>query len=119
MVVVADEATVRGAAPDHARVRGLDARGVMLTAPAAAGSGYDFVSRFFVPGSGLDEDSVTGSAHCCLGPYWAARLGRDELVGYQASRRGGTVRVRVSGDRVRLGGQTSLVARGELLIVPT
>jgi predicted PhzF superfamily epimerase YddE/YHI9 len=90
----------------------------MLTAPAAAGSGYDFVSRFFAPGSGIDEDPVTGSAHCCLGPYWATRLGRTALVGYQASPRGGVVRVRVVGDRVRLGGQTAVVARGELLVDP-
>ena len=72
----------------------------------AAGSGFDFVSRFFAPALGIDEDPVTGSAHCCLAPYWAARLGRDELVAYQASPRGGVVRVRVAGDRVLLGGQT-------------
>jgi len=118
VAVVDDEREVRAAAPDHSRLRRLGARGVMHTAPAAPGSGHDFVSRFFAPGSGIDEDPVTGSAHCCLAPFWAARLGRNELVGYQASPRGGVVRVRVDGDRVQLGGQTAVVARGELLVDP-
>ena len=73
------------------------------------------MSRFFAPGAGVDEDPVTGSAHCCLGPFWQERLGKPELVAYQASRRGGTVRVRVAGDRVVLGGQAVTVARGEIL----
>jgi predicted PhzF superfamily epimerase YddE/YHI9 len=76
---------------------------------------YDFVSRFFAPGSGIAEDPVTGSAHCALGPYWTPRLGKEQLLGYQASARGGTVRVRVAGDRVRLGGQAVTVLRGELV----
>ncbi|HEV8631273.1 MAG TPA: PhzF family phenazine biosynthesis protein [Thermoanaerobaculia bacterium] len=118
VAVVDDEAAVRAAAPDPGRVRALGVRGVMVTAATAAGSSHDFVSRFFAPGVGLAEDPVTGSAHCCLAPYWAARLGRSELVGYQASQRGGVVRVRVLGDRVQLGGQTTVVARGELLADP-
>lgn len=118
VAILDDDAAVRNAAPDLGALRRIDARGVMLSAPAAAGSGFDFVSRFFAPRIGIDEDSVTGSAHCCLAPYWAARLGRQEMVGYQASPRGGVVRVRVAGDRVVLGGQTALVARGELLADP-
>jgi predicted PhzF superfamily epimerase YddE/YHI9 len=77
-------------------------------------AGADFVSRTFVPAWGIPEDSVTGSAHCALGPFWALRLGRDEMVGYQASARGGVVRVRVAGDRAILGGQAVTVIRGEL-----
>ena len=77
--------------------------------------GYDFVSRYFAPAAGIDEDPVTGSAHCTLGPFWAERLGRDELTGYQASRRGGLVQVRPKGDRVLLGGQAVTVVRGRLV----
>lgn len=115
LVEVADEAAVRGLAPDIARLRRVPVRGVMVTSRAAAG-GYDFVSRFFAPAVGVDEDPVTGSAHCCLAPFWADRLGRDALTGYQASARGGVVRVRRRGDRVDLGGQAVTVLRGALLI---
>ena len=81
----------------------------------AAGSGeFDFVSRFFAPRAGVDEDPVTGSAHCCSGPYWAAKLGRSELTGFQASRRGGVVRVRPVGDRCLLSGRAVTVLRAEL-----
>lgn len=118
VAIVDDEAAVRNAKPDLGALRRVDARGVIVSAPANAGSDFDFVSRFFAPSVGIDEDSVTGSAHCCLAPFWAARLGRDEMVGYQASPRSGVVRVRVAGDRVLLGGQTALVARGELLVDP-
>jgi PhzF family phenazine biosynthesis protein len=118
VAIVDEEATVRKATPDQGALRRVEARGVMLSAAADAGSGYDFVSRFFAPAVGIDEDSVTGSAHCCLAPYWAARLGHHGLLGYQASPRGGVVRVRVAGDRVVLGGQTAVVARGELLVDP-
>jgi PhzF family phenazine biosynthesis protein len=118
VVVVDDEDAVRAARPDFGRLREVDARGVMLTAPATPGARYHFVSRFFAPRAGVDEDPVTGSAHCCLAPYWASRLGRPEMVGLQASRRGGMVRVRVEGDRVVLGGRAVPVARGELLVAP-
>jgi predicted PhzF superfamily epimerase YddE/YHI9 len=73
------------------------------------------VSRYFAPAAGIDEDPVTGSAHCTLGPFWAARLGREELTGFQASRRGGLVRVRPEGDRVLLGGRAVTVLRGRLV----
>jgi PhzF family phenazine biosynthesis protein len=110
---VASEDEVRRVEPDIRALRAVQARGVIVTA-RAAGDGYDFVSRFFAPNAGVDEDPVTGSAHCVLAPYWAAKLGRGELTGYQASRRGGTVRVRAAGDRVLLGGRAVTVLRGEL-----
>ena len=78
--------------------------------------GYDFVSRFFAPPIGVDEDAVTGSAHCALGPYWAAKLGKDRLAAYQASSRGGALRVRIAGDRVFLAGQAVSLLRSELLL---
>jgi PhzF family phenazine biosynthesis protein len=112
--VFASPAEVRALDPDFRALRALPVRGVIVTAPGEIGGGFDFVSRFFAPGVGVDEDPVTGSAHCCLGPYWADRLGRRELVGYQASKRGGVVRVRVEGDRVFLGGRAVTVVAGEL-----
>jgi PhzF family phenazine biosynthesis protein len=113
LVEVDGEETVRNLNPDFALLRAIQVRGVMVTSQATS-PGYDFVSRFFAPGSGIDEDPVTGSAHCCLGPFWGRRLGKNELTAYQASRRGGTVRVRVSGDRVYLSGKAVTVFRGEL-----
>ncbi len=115
-VEVGSEAEVRELAPDLRRLAPLVPRGVAVTAPGA-GPGYDFVSRFFAPAVGVDEDPVTGSAHCGLAPLWFSRLGRDCLVGRQVSARGGTVRVRAAGDRVRLGGTAVTVARGELVAV--
>jgi PhzF family phenazine biosynthesis protein len=112
LVEVADEATLRALKPNHHLLRELPVRGVIVT---ARGADYDFVSRFFAPGSGVDEDPVTGSAHTALAPFWGARLGRSEMTGYQASARGGVVRVRTDGDRVRLSGQAVTVLRGELL----
>ena len=110
---VETEDSVRNLKPDFTLLKTIQVRGVMVTSRAAS-SGYDFVSRFFAPGSGIDEDPVTGSAHCCLGPFWSQRLGKDELIAYQASRRGGTVRVRVSGERVYLSGQAITILCGEL-----
>ena len=113
LVELPDEKTVRAIQPNHHLLRQLPVRGVIVT---ARGTGeYDFISRFFAPGSGIDEDPVTGSAHCALAPYWAARLAKTEMTGYQASPRGGVVRVRVEGDRVWLGGQAVTVLRGDLL----
>jgi len=105
---------VRGASPDLALVGALPCRGVIVTAPGDDGV-HDFVSRFFGPQSGVDEDPVTGSAHCALAPYWAGELGRTTLVGYQASPRGGTVRMHLAGARVLLSGHAVTVLRGELL----
>ena len=114
MVEVESEMTVRGLRPDMARLAEFPVRGVMVTSRASS-PGWDFVSRFFGPQTGVAEDPVTGSAHCCLGPYWAKKLGKTEFVAFQASPRGGLVRVRLEGDRVRLGGKAVTVLRGELL----
>jgi PhzF family phenazine biosynthesis protein len=115
LVEVADEKIVRTLRPDFAEFPAIEARGVIVTS-AAITAGVDFVSRFFAPRVGIPEDPVTGSAHCALAPFWAERLGRTELVGYQVSARGGTVRVRVAGDRVVIGGQAVTVMRGTLLV---
>ena len=109
-----DEATVRALVPDMRLLKSIDARGFIATSRSSSPE-FDFVSRFFGPGVGIDEDPVTGSSHCCLGPFWASRLGKDELLGHQVSARGGVVRVRLAGDRVRLGGQAVTVMRGELV----
>lgn len=114
LVRLADEASVRAVAPDFSRLRRVEARGVIVTAPADAGRDPDFVSRFFAPAFGIDEDPVTGSAHCVLAPYWIERLGRSPLVGRQISPRGGRVEVRLAGDRVRIAGRAVTVLAGEL-----
>ena len=114
LVEIDGEVAVRRLTPNHAALAALPVRGVIVTSRADS-PGYDFVSRFFAPGSGVPEDPVTGSAHCALGPYWQSRLGKSDLVAYQASPRGGVVRVRVAGDRVKLGGRAVTVLKGELL----
>jgi PhzF family phenazine biosynthesis protein len=114
LVEVANEDEVRALEPDFSKLRRVDTRGVIVTARAHDGE-FDFVSRFFAPAVGVDEDPVTGSAHCALTPWWAVRLGRTEMVGYQASERGGIVRVALDGERVRLSGRAVTVMRGELL----
>jgi PhzF family phenazine biosynthesis protein len=114
MLEVALEETVRDMKPDFTLLGEISTRGVIVTSLAKSPE-YDFISRFFAPGVGINEDPVTGSAHCCLGPFWGKRLGKVDLVGYQASSRGGTVQVKVRGDRVYLGGQAVTVLRGELL----
>jgi predicted PhzF superfamily epimerase YddE/YHI9 len=110
---LADEAAVRAVSPDFTLLKRAGLRGVIVMARATT-DGFDFVSRFFAPGAGVDEDPATGSAHCALGPYWQPKLKRDEFTAYQASARGGVVRVRVGGERVYLGGQAVTVLRGEL-----
>src|SRR5690242_1848309 len=114
LVEVDGEAAVRALTPDLAMLGRLPVRGVIVTGQAES-PGQDFVSRFFAPAAGVPEDPVTGSAHCALAPYWAAKLGRTTLMGYQASVRGGLVRLQVRGDRVHLGGHAVTVMRGELL----
>jgi predicted PhzF superfamily epimerase YddE/YHI9 len=111
---VESEAILRNLKPNFAMLAGIPVRGVIVTARSQNG-GFDFVSRFFAPASGVNEDPVTGSAHCCLAPFWAKRLGKSEFLAYQASVRGGVLRVRLNGDRVLLGGQAVTVLRGELL----
>lgn len=114
LVELHSEAAVRELKPDLNLLGRLPVRGVIVTARSESGS-HDFVSRFFAPAAGVPEDPVTGSAHCGLAPFWAQRLNKADLVGYQASERGGFVRVRLEGNRVRLGGQAVTVLRGELL----
>jgi predicted PhzF superfamily epimerase YddE/YHI9 len=112
-VEVESEEQLRALAPNHSELKKEPVRGVIVTARGS--NGFDFVSRFFAPGSGIDEDPVTGSAHTALAPYWAAKLGKKEMTGFQASARGGIVRVRMDGDRVILGGQAVTIMRAELL----
>jgi PhzF family phenazine biosynthesis protein len=107
--------SLRSLQPDFRALAALPVRGIIVTS-RSDDSRYDFLSRFFAPGAGVDEDPVTGSAHCCLADFWGHRLDKDEMVAYQASARGGFVRVRVAGDRVKLGGQAVTVAKGELLV---
>jgi PhzF family phenazine biosynthesis protein len=116
LVEVASEEDLRGLRPDFQALEKATPA-VCVTAPADLDE-YDFVSRFFAPGFGIDEDPVTGSAHCLLGPYWAQRFGRRELIGYQASARGGVVRLEVVGERVLIRGQAVTVAQGTLLPGP-
>jgi len=106
---------VRTLAPDFRRLRELPLRGVCVTA-RSDDARFDFVSRFFAPVEAIDEDPVTGSAHCALAPHWAERLGKGEMTGYQASARGGVVRVRLAGERVELLGRAVTIMRGELLV---
>lgn len=114
LVEVGSEAEVRALAPEFAVLARLETRGVIVTSRADADQPYDFVSRFFAPGAGIPEDPVTGSAHCALAPYWRSTFGRDEMVGYQASARGGTVYAECRGNRVVLGGNAVTVWTGAL-----
>lgn len=114
LVEVPREADVRSLAPDFTRLRQVETRGVIVTARAEVGE-FDFVSRFFAPAVGVDEDPVTGSAHCSLAPYWSQQLGKTTFNAYQASRRGGVLRVQLLGERVRLAGQAVTVMVGQLV----
>ncbi len=113
-VELADESALRSLAPRPEAVERLGLRGLIVTARADTARGYDFVSRFFAPQSGVPEDPVTGSAHCALAPFWCQRLGRAPLTGYQASRRGGLVEVEPRGNRVLLRGRAVTVLEGSL-----
>jgi len=117
LVVVEAAETVRSLSHDIRRLNDISTRGVIVTS-RSDDTRYDFVSRFFAPALGIDEDPVTGAAHCWLAPYWAHVLGKTEMAAYQASARGGIVQVRVLGDRVVLGGQAVTVWQGDLLSVP-
>ena len=114
MVEIESEHEVRNVTPNFSDLRMVPVRGVIVTARSSDPE-YDFVSRFFAPGSGIDEDPVTGSAHTALGPYWGAKLGKTEMTGFQCSPRGGVVRVRLNGDRIILGGQAVTVMQAELV----
>ena len=113
LVEVESERDLRAARPDFRRLAGIAPRGVIVTC-RSGDPRFDFLSRFFAPAVGVDEDPVTGSAHCCLGPYWSERLGKAAMTAFQASSRGGVVRVRVSGERILLTGRAVTVFRGEL-----
>ena len=114
LVELDSEDAVARLRPDFARLAAISARGVIVTARSAR-PGFDFVSRFFAPASGINEDPATGSSHCCLPPFWSRRLGKDSFLARQISARGGVLKVRLAGDRVILGGQAVTVLRGELL----
>jgi len=113
LVVLESEQAVRECSPDLAAVARMPWPGVIVT---AAGEQQDFVSRYFAPAIGIPEDPVTGATHCTLIPYWAKRLGKEELNAYQCSARGGELFCRLEGDRVRIGGHATLVASGKLLL---
>lgn len=116
-VEVESESMLRSLEPDFRGLKPLAPRGVIVTSRPNDESrqrGFDFISRFFAPAAGIDEDPVTGSAHCALGAYWQAGLGKDSLLAYQASPRGGVVRLRVAGDRTILGGQAVTVLQATL-----
>jgi predicted PhzF superfamily epimerase YddE/YHI9 len=106
--------TIRKMIPDFTLLRAISARGFIVTSRSDS-SEYDFISRFFAPAFGVNEDPVTGSAHCCLGPYWTKKLRKETLTAFQASARGGVVKVRVGDDRVYLGGQAVTVMRAIIL----
>ena len=109
-------ATTISSAPRNCAPESRAASSSFIVTSRASNGNYDFVSRFFAPGSGIDEDPVTGSAHTCLTPYWSQRLNKRELSAYQASKRGGMLRVRLDGDRVKLAGHAVTVLRGELAV---
>ena len=113
LVEVDGDETVRSLEPDIAALRRLPARGVIVTS-RSADPAFDFVSRFFAPAVGVDEDPVTGSSHCVLTPYWSKRLRKASLAAYQASARGGVLKVSLEGDRVRIAGRAVTVIRGSL-----
>ncbi len=114
LVEVASEAALRALSPDFRALSSVPVRGVIVTA-RSENPQYDFVSRFFAPASGIDEDPVTGSAHCALASHWRNRTGKSEFRAYQASARGGSIGVRIDGERVALTGQATLVVEGQLL----
>jgi len=114
LIELLDEDQVLNLNPDLHLLVGIPTRGFIFTAQSKNPQ-YDFVSRFFAPVVGVSEDPVTGSAHCCLAPYWAEKLGKKEMVGYQASKRGGVVGVSLNADRVLLSGKAQVVVKGQLL----
>lgn len=115
LVEVESPDVVYNLSPDFGRLAQVKTRGTVVTSRAAHGDKFDFVSRMFAPAVGINEDPVTGSAHCALAPHWAQKLGKEQMTGYQASARRGIVRVNLKGNRVLLGGQATTVLRGELL----
>jgi PhzF family phenazine biosynthesis protein len=117
LVEVENEIVLRNMKPDFVRLAKMPVRGVIATCLPTDTNEYDFISRFFAPAVGVNEDPVTGSAHACLGWFWGKRLGKTEMTAYQASARGGIVKVRLAGDRVFLCGQAVTVVRGEIISI--
>ena len=115
MLVYETQAQIEALEPDFREMSTIPARGVIVTAPGDAASGVDFVSRFFGPQSGIDEDPVTGSAHTTLAPYWAEQLGKTDLTARQLSKRGGYLKCKLHADRVDISGQVQLYLTGEIL----
>jgi PhzF family phenazine biosynthesis protein len=113
LVEVENESMLMALQPDFERLKKVASRGVIVTCRSSSRD-YDFVSRFFAPRVGINEDPVTGSAHCALAPYWGKKLEKDSMRAYQASQRGGEVRVRVDGERVTISGQAVTVIQGTL-----
>jgi PhzF family phenazine biosynthesis protein len=113
LVVVETAKEVRTVCPDFGKLASVEVRGTIVTS-MSDDSRFDFISRFFAPAAGVNEDPVTGSAHCCLGPFWKEKLGKETMIAYQASARGGVVRVCAGTERVILGGKAVTVWRGEL-----
>ncbi|MDP2245040.1 PhzF family phenazine biosynthesis protein [Pseudomonas sp.] len=113
LVILPSEAAVRAFRPNLPALAELPGLGVLITAP---GEQHDFVSRYFAPAIGINEDPVTGSTHCMLTPYWAERLGKTQLSAYQCSARGGELHCRLEGERVKIAGQAVLVASGRLCL---
>lgn len=114
LIEIESASSLRNIDPDFRRLAGVACRGVTITA-ASDDPRFDFVSRFFAPAVGIDEDPVTGSAHCLLAPYWGQRLGKSKMVAYQSSLRGGVVDVEVRGPRVMLGGEGRIFSSGEIV----
>lgn len=114
LIELENEQTVRNLEPDYRLIAKIPLQGVIVTAQGNEGT-YDFVSRYFAPGVGINEDPVTGSAHCALAPYWQKRLGKNQFVAYQASPRGGELKIRIKGHRVLLSGQAVTVMKGILM----
>lgn len=112
LIEVDSEDTVRSLQPDFSLLSTIPARAIVVTSRASS-PGYDMVSRVFAPRLGIDEDPVTGSAHCCLGPFWMAKLRKKELIAYQASPRGGVLRLRMNGERLYLSGKAVTVGKQE------
>jgi PhzF family phenazine biosynthesis protein len=114
LLELTDAEELRDLSPDFVGLSSLPVRGLIVTAKSDVPE-YDFLSRFFAPAAGINEDPVTGSAHCALAPFWAERLGKTEMTAYQCSPRGGVVKVKLAGDRVLLRGKAVTVLRGELV----
>ncbi len=114
LVELSSDSDVRSIAPSPGQLLDCGVRGLIVTSRDNGGE-FDFISRCFYPGWGIDEDPVTGSAHCTLAPYWAEKLNRTEFRAFQASQRGGELRLRLGDGRVRIGGRAVTVLRCELL----